>query len=420
MSNFFPEEDGIDKFLSVNKSSEDEEGTKDKNKPQSNSKSRDASNSSGRSKLGSPLAESKTSSWEEAELKDEKSKHSGKAKGSDEDEEDKPTGANLDLTNIRKNLIANEEAFESMERETFDVPPAYLRQKEDVKQLDAKQYEVFEITEDLVQVQAKLKSQKDDPLAKKKAKETTLLADLEDYDTGVAEPTNKEDNVEQTKRGEYTSSEDISFEDISPDPADARKEYPKEELKEPPGANREGVHEYQQYMLQFIRPYFSNKSIKNELSKDINAGYVRLNWLLDTSSSREDQLPQCKKCFALLNSLSCVDGKDKGWTCEFCGAANKCSVKAPKSGTTLETLGECPIVEKQTKIILCIDISPSMNATIIEESPDKNKNPIYFKKGTKYVSYWMKLQKSVCNLLNNVAVDFPNTCLLYTSDAADE
>eukprot|EP00826_Nyctotherus_ovalis_P038093 TRINITY_DN3543_c0_g1_i9.p1 TRINITY_DN3543_c0_g1~~TRINITY_DN3543_c0_g1_i9.p1 ORF type:complete len:590 (+),score=157.30 TRINITY_DN3543_c0_g1_i9:108-1877(+) len=177
---------------------------------------------------------------------------------------------------------------------------------------------------------------------------------------------------------------------------------------------KEGKHKYTQHMLQFFKPYFTGRQIRNEFSSDINVGYVRLNWLLDISNPVKHTLPTCKGCSALLNSLSHVDAAAKQWVCEFCGVANECVMKAPEFGSTLETLSRDKAAENEVKVVLCIDISPSMNATIVigyEKDGDRMKNVKYLMKGTKhksYVSYWMMVQNTACNLLNNIAVDFPS------------
>jgi hypothetical protein len=48
-----------------------------------------------------------------------------------------------------------------------------------------------------------------------------------------------------------------------------------------------------------------------------------------------------------------------------------------------------------------------MNATVVDMS--KEDSPKYLMKGKDYVSYWSKVQRSICNLINNIAIDFPNT-----------
>jgi len=167
----------------------------------------------------------------------------------------------------------------------------------------------------------------------------------------------------------------------------------------------DGKHKYNQNMLQFVRPSFSSRYVKNEPSRDINIGYVRLNWLVDISTLQDNLLPECKGCSALLNSLSHVSYNK--WTCEFCETINYPDAKPPRSGTTLEILEDCSMKDSLAKIILCVDISPSMNATIVEMA-DQN-TPKYLRKGKEYISYWMKVQRSICNLINNIATDSPNT-----------
>jgi len=157
-------------------------------------------------------------------------------------------------------------------------------------------------------------------------------------------------------------------------------------------------HEYLQHGLQFVQPYVSNNSI--------NIGYVRLNWMFDNSNLQDTRIEECKDCGALPSKLSKIEAGV--WNCEFCGCSNKYKGTAPKEATTLEKYDKKSELGRQSNIILCIDISPSMNRTI-PLGHDETRVVIYLQEGDTYVSYWGQLQKAVENLLRNIAVTSPKT-----------
>jgi len=272
------------------------------------------------------------------------------------------------------------------------------KKKEEIE----KEKEEEEATENFMDIQRKFREEKEksEPFETKEDimnVHTTLLQD-------------EENKIVDKKEYSAGEKDDKGSEESKEDALSRITELPHEESM---SDTKEVGDGYRQHMLQFVNRCFSNKYIKGEPTS-IYVGYVRLNWLRDISDSQRTPLPQCKECRALLNSLSQVDLEAKKWNCEFCGNVNNCDVKAPKLGTTLETLGECSVVENKMKVILCIDISPSMNKTIVLEEYSKGhskRNTSYLKKdgGSDYVSYWSKVQSAACNLLNNICVDFPNT-----------
>lgn len=297
---------------------------------------------------------------------------------------------------------------EHNEKSTYEV-----RFKEEEKRKEKKPN--YETTEDQVEVRNMFGTKK----------EITLTEKTQEHNTSHADTFNEEsEKVIAEKHNDHSNEDKTPLEKAHEDArgTEGRKKKVSEEKEESKEAKsaarldsaRKGEHKYTQHMLQFFKPYFTGKQIKNESSADINVGYVRLSWLLDISNPVKHTLPACKHCAALLNASSHVDAAGKLWVCEFCGTGNECAEQVPKFGSTLESLSREKAAENEMKIVLCIDISPSMNATIVvgyEKDGDKVKNVRYLTKGTRqksYVSYWMKVQSAACNLLNNITVDFPS------------
>ena len=198
----------------------------------------------------------------------------------------------------------------------------------------------------------------------------------------------------QEEKDENNISSDL---EIAIDSSNIIQEESKCEIKK----NNEEDYNNSQHLLEFFNPYACAKI-------NGNIGFVRLNWLNDTSELQKELLVMCKKCNAMINSMSKVDLKKQIWECEFCGQCNKCTISPPKKMTTLEDLQINDTASKKTCIILCIDISASMNLSI-PNGKDKKGRKKYLMAGKTHVSLWNQLSISICNLLENIALQYPNT-----------
>lgn len=166
-----------------------------------------------------------------------------------------------------------------------------------------------------------------------------------------------------------------------------------------------------QQLLQFMQPLTCvGEEAKVVPCNNLNIGCVELNWLADTSGLlTEKELSQCKNCGSYINIFSKI-GEGR-WTCDFCGSLNKVEVlKIPQFPSTL-------LVEKEQKtsegnkpndgIVFCIDISGSMDATIMD--PKTGDNYTILDNGDKgFHSAWDILKIRILNLLDQVEKDYPS------------
>jgi len=181
------------------------------------------------------------------------------------------------------------------------------------------------------------------------------------------------------------------------------------------------MHEYSQNMLQFLSPYakYQTFETKPEVNEYPSLGYIRLHWLDDCSNLSSKKIPKCsrKDCLWKLNKFCKIEEysiNKKIWICQGCGEKNLLDNDAdiPKYGTTLEKIeNDLEELEKKStqdeniKIILCLDVSPSMDRTIVIEGKYLER----VVNGNKmYTSYFTLVKESLCNLIDKIAKERPN------------
>jgi len=174
-----------------------------------------------------------------------------------------------------------------------------------------------------------------------------------------------------------------------------------------------------QNMLEFVCPYIYNDKLdKSEKVKYpyLNIGFIRLNWLQDTTGFTKIVLPKCKNCNWKISKFATLKQKEKiinSWVCPNCNSLNNAeNVKIPEFSTTLEIVGKIPDTMKKRKILICVDTSPSMNRTIMIKNGEKQepliKIPSNNRKSKINVSYTMQVKESILKLLEKLYHENPN------------
>jgi len=166
--------------------------------------------------------------------------------------------------------------------------------------------------------------------------------------------------------------------------------------------------QYSQHVLQFISPFVSKDSC---MSLCPHVGYVRLNWLEDCTGLTSEKIPVCSKCGWLINKFTKIETRLNGftWKCPSCLTENtSVNLNTPKEGTTLEDIGFDSSENQKVKILLCVDTSYSMIASIETERDPKTKCMNYICEAGKVISFLDRVKASIYKLLDNILKEKPN------------
>ncbi len=201
---------------------------------------------------------------------------------------------------------------------------------------------------------------------------------------------------------------------VEPAGVQAKAEVVKaEEEEEEKKAGFMEKHEYSQHLLQFLCPYIKS-------GNDINLGYMSLHWLNDDAEFKTTFPEQCGKCKAYMSSLSRLSAPEK-WRCEFCRAENAVTCPAvPTDAVTLINMSGEKLVQssQEIKIVMCIDISSSMNVSVVVNEKVKGDDRYLWREG-KFVSVWLLLMESIFDLLDRIEAQRPNAVVgivLFSDD----